>query len=75
MVQSYYRTSLAAFDQFERGIGFSYWLLFDMQAERPERFSVARENPDVLERMLGYLDAGREQFEGLRTQPPPTTVP
>jgi uncharacterized sulfatase len=75
MVHSYYRRNLAAFDQFEQGIGFSYWLLFDMQAELPERFSVARENPDVLERMLGYLDAGREQFAGLRTRPPPTTVP
>jgi uncharacterized sulfatase len=75
MVHSYYRRNLAAFDQFEQGIGFSYWLLFDMQAKPPERFSVARENPDVLERLLGYLDAGRKQFAGLRTRPPPTTVP
>ena len=45
MLHSYYRRNLAAFERFEQGIGFSYWLLFDMEASAPERYSVAREHP------------------------------
>ncbi|MGI9342458.1 MAG: sulfatase family protein, partial [Gammaproteobacteria bacterium] len=52
MLHSYYRKNLAAFERFEQGIGFDYWLLFDMQAAAPERYSVARENPQVLDDML-----------------------
>ena len=75
MLHSYYRKNLAAFERFEQGIGFDYWLLFDMQSNAPERYSVARENPKVLDDMLAKLDAGRRQFADLRTRPPPATVP
>ena len=75
IVHSYYRRNLAAFERLEEGMGFSYWLLFDMEIPNPERYSVARENPEVLARMLEHVQAGREEFGSLRTQPLPVTVP
>ncbi|MDX1405875.1 MAG: sulfatase [Woeseiaceae bacterium] len=75
MVLSYYRRNIAAFERFEPGLGFNNWLLFDMHDPRPGRYSLARENPAVLADMLALLAAGRQQFEPLRTQPPPSVLP
>jgi uncharacterized sulfatase len=75
MVLSYYRRNIAAYERFQAGLGFDNWLLFDMTDSRPGRYSLARENPDILADMLGYLAAGREQFDSLRTQPPPDVLP
>jgi uncharacterized sulfatase len=75
MVLSYYRRNIAAYERFQAGMGFDNWLLFDMTDPRPGRYSLARDNPDVLADMLAYLEAGRQQFDGLRKQPAPTMLP
>ena len=75
MVLSYYRRNIAAYERFQEGVGFSNWLLFDMTEARPGRYSLARDKPDVLADMLAYLKAGRQRFDGLRTQPPPDVMP
>jgi len=75
VVRAYYRRNLAAFDTFQDALGFSYPLLFNMTAPHPERYSQARDNPDVLAALESYLTRGRSEFEPLRTKPAPRTVP
>ncbi len=75
VVRAYYRTGLAAFDTFQEVLGFSNTLLFDMTAPHPERYSQARDNPDVLASLEAYLTRGRSEFEPLRTRPAPKTLP
>ncbi len=77
LLRAYYRTNYAGFDQFQNMemIDSPYWLLFDMQDPEPERYSVAREHPEVLAALLEALDRAREEFEPLRTRDPPKVVP
>jgi len=75
LMRTYYRTNLAAFERFKPGVGFDYWLLFDMRDPEPERYSRAREYPEILENMLAAWQRGREEFESLRLHPPPRLLP
>jgi hypothetical protein len=56
-------------------MGFAYELLFDMQADKPERYSQAENRPDILEEMLIKFKQGRELFEGMRTMPEAKVFP
>ena len=73
----YYRRSLGALDRFSRLDGFEqdYPLLFDMNVERPERYSVAREHPRIAKRLYDQLTEARESFDALRTHAPMKTYP
>ncbi len=62
----YYRSYYVPFDQF------GYWLLFDMSKDTAERYSKARENPEVLDRLRAILTTQTEAFKPLRTVPAPT---
>jgi len=77
VTHAYHRRSLAALENVESLNGFDgpYLLLFDMQGPAPERYSFARENPDVVRRLHGELIAARKRFDTLRTQAPIPVYP
>ena len=52
-----------------------YWLLFDMQDPEPERYSLAREHPEVLAQMIDLLAQSRAKFDPLRTREPVKVIP
>ncbi len=77
VVRGYYRTNYAAFDRFQHLelIEAPYFLLFDMLEPQPERYSLAREHPEVVAQMLNALTAARTQFDPLRTRDPAKVIP
>ena len=56
-------------------MGFAYELLFDMRADKPERYSQAENRPDVLKQMVSKLERGRDTFEMMRSKPAPEVFP
>ena len=77
IVRDFYRGKYIALDQVTNMdlIDEPYWLLFDMNDTEPERYSMARENPDVLKKLLGYWQSARSEFDPLRTVPPRKSFP
>lgn len=75
MVRDYFRRSFIAFDHIEKSMGFAYVPLFDMTQDHRERYSMAREHPDIVIKLLGLLEKRRAEFEPLRTGPAPKTTP
>ena len=75
MVRDYFRGNFIAFDRIEDNMGFAYTPLFDMTQDHPERYSSARENPEILKQLMSVLKQRREEFDPLRTQPAPQTTP
>jgi uncharacterized sulfatase len=61
VVSSFYRSGHSTFDREGRRFG-PYWLLFDMEKDPSELYSLARDNPEVLQRMRDLLAAGRSQL-------------
>ena len=66
---SYYRDFYAPFGQL------GYWLLFNMSEDPAERYSLARENPEVLDRLRTIHTTRIEAFKPLRKVPAPTFAP
>lgn len=53
-----------------------YWLLFDLNTDPGERYSMAQNNPEALKRMQDLLHKGRAEFEPLlKNNPPPSHEP
>lgn len=67
LTRTYYRRDYAALDKFD---GDGYWLLWDLQASHPERYSMARDHPDQLRELKAVLAAAVKEFEPLRTRAP-----
>jgi len=72
VTHSYYRTMLAPLELAGPAYGHPgpYLLLFDMEDPEPERYSLARDNPEVVERLWAELKRARTGFGVMRTQPP-----
>ena len=66
---------IKAFENIKDKMGFAYELLFDMQADKPERYSQAENRPEVLQKMKSKLADGRQTFGSMRTAPEPKVFP
>ena len=56
-------------------MGFDYELLFDMQADKPERYSQAANHPEILKEMKSKLADGSQIFGSMRTAAEPKVFP
>jgi arylsulfatase A len=61
VVESWYRGALPSFDNANSYYG-PEGLLFDLEKDPGETYSYTRENPDVVERLRGYLIQGQEEL-------------
>ena len=77
VTRAYYRRHLGALDKFDQVPNFDgpYWLLFDLDDPEPERYSFAREHPDVVERLARELARAEKAFRVDATRPPQETYP
>ncbi len=77
LTRAYYRRHLGAIDLFDQLPGFEepYWLLFDLEDEHPERYSVAHENPAVVERLPRQMQRAGAECRLQATRPPQETYP
>jgi uncharacterized sulfatase len=77
LTRAYYRRHLGAMDLFDQLPGFEepYWLLFDMRDGEPERYSLARENPDVVRRLAAEMARAEKNFRRSAKQLPQETYP
>jgi uncharacterized sulfatase len=66
---SYYRDLFVALDRIgpEYGHPGPYFLLFDMEDPEPERYSLARDNPEVVERLYAEMKRAQAAFEAMKT--------
>ena len=71
VVRGYYRNLYFAFDRAGPQYGHPgpYFLLFDMEDPEPERYSLARDHPEVVKRLYDELMRAQGEFDPLRTQP------
>ncbi len=74
-VRDYFRGNFIAFDRIEESMGFAYTPLFDMTQDHSERYSAAREHPEVVDQLMIIANERRKEFDPLRTQPAPKTTP
>jgi uncharacterized sulfatase len=77
LTHAYYRRILGALENVEVLNGFDgpYPLLFDMAGPTGERYSLARENPDIVARLGKQIAAARMRFDSLRTRAPMDVYP
>jgi len=75
VVRAYHKKSYIAFDNIKKKMGFDYDLLFDMNAEMPERYSQAENYPNEVKDMMIKLTQGREMFDPMRSRPKPAVFP
>jgi arylsulfatase A len=75
IVRAYYKKNYIAFERVKEKMGFAYELLFDMRADKPERYSQAENRPEVLEDMKSILAKGHQTFEPMRKRPVPEVFP
>lgn len=77
VTHGYYRHVLGAIENFDRLPGFDdeYRLLFDMSTPLGQRYSQARDHPDIVQRLQGELSAARARFAPLRTHQPRPVFP
>lgn len=61
VLRSFYRRGQSTFDSEERRFG-PYWLLFDVQSDPDETYSLARGFPEVLGYMRSLLEEGRAEL-------------
>jgi len=73
--RAWYRRNYIAFENIKAAMGFDYPLLFDMDEDNAERYSVADRHPQELQMMRALLEQARSEFEPLRTQPAPAVFP
>lgn len=75
--RAYYRKNLGAMDKFSQIDGFTsdYGLLFDLHDPYPERYSLARENPEVVADLASQLALRAKEFDSLRRHEPDRTYP
>lgn len=75
--RAYYRKNLGAMDKFSQIDGFTgdYGLLFDLNDPHPERYSLARENPEVVADLTSQLEVRAKEFDTLRRHEPDRTYP
>ncbi len=71
VTHGYYRNLYFAFDRAgpEYGHPGPYFLLFDMEDPEPERYSLAREHPEIVARLHSELNRVQSTFDRLRTHP------
>ena len=60
VAETKYQTSVTRFDHPSSYYGSG--LLFDLERDPSETYSYGRENPEVVQRLLGYLEDGREEL-------------
>jgi len=77
LTRAYYRRHLGAMDLFGQLPGFEepYWLLFDLQDQPPERYSVAGEHPQVVQRLATEMRRAETTFRRQATRPRQETYP
>ena len=77
LTRAYYRRHLGAMDLFQQLPEFTepYWLLFDMQDSDPERYSLARDNPDVVKRLAAEMKRADGYFRQHATHDRQKTYP
>jgi len=70
VTHSYYRQMLFRLDRAGPKYGHPgpYYLLFDMEEPEPERYSLARDNPEVVKRLYAEMERARTEFGIMRTQ-------
>ncbi len=73
----HYRRHLGALDKFDQLPEFRepYWLLFDMRDPDPERYSMAREHPEIVSRLRDELERAERLFRIDATRDRETTFP
>lgn len=67
--RAWYRSSYISFENIRAAMTFDYPLLFDMDGDDPERYSVADRHPQELAQLKELLRQARAEFESLRTRP------
>jgi uncharacterized sulfatase len=77
LTRAYYRRHLGAMDLFDDLPEFTepYWLLFDMHDEQPERYSLARDNPAIVERLAAEMARAETEFRRHATRSRQQTYP
>ena len=77
LTRAYYRRHLGAMDLFEKLPGFDqpYWLLFDMNDPEPERYSMARNHPELVERLSKEMVRAEAEFRRTATNDRQETYP
>lgn len=77
LTRAYYRKNLGAMDKFDQLPGFTspYWLLFDLDDPHPERYSMAREYPDVVQRLAREMARAERRFRQGATRERQPTYP
>ena len=77
LTRAYYRRHLGATDLFEKLPGFDqpYWLLFDMNDPEPERYSLARNHPELVERLSKEMVRAEAEFRRTATNDRQETYP
>jgi len=69
VTHGYYRKLYIAFDRAgpKHGHPGPYFLLFDMEDPEPERYSLARDNPEVVDRLYAEMKRAQAEFGQMRT--------
>tara|TARA_R110001592_G_scaffold337300_1_gene623719 strand:- start:336048 stop:337388 length:1341 start_codon:yes stop_codon:yes gene_type:complete len=77
LTRAYYRRHLGALDKFDQLPEFEepYWLLFDLAIDPGERYSMAREHPDVVKRLSGEMARAEKLFRETATRARQETYP
>ena len=77
LTRAYYRRHLGALDKFAQLPEFdgAYWLLFDLDDDRSERYSMAREYPEVVRRLSEEMTRAEKMFRQTATRDRQTTYP
>jgi arylsulfatase A len=77
LTRAYYRRHLGALDKFDQLPEFDgpYWLLFDLADEPTERYSMAREHPEVVRRLSGEMVRAEKVFRETATRDRQKTYP
>ena len=77
LTRAYYRRHLGALDKFDELPEFEgpYWLLFDLDDDPSERYSLAREHPEVVRRLSEEMARAEKLFRETATKDRQTTYP
>ncbi|MEM6583583.1 MAG: sulfatase [Pseudomonadota bacterium] len=75
--RAYYRHHLGALDKFIQLPGFvePYWLLFDMENDPEERYSLADSHPEIVQRLKQEMEQAEEAFRETATREKVQTYP
>ncbi|MEM1153265.1 MAG: sulfatase [Pseudomonadota bacterium] len=77
LARAYYRRHLGALDKFDQLPGFvePYWLLFDLENDLEERYSLAESHPEIVQSLKQEMERAEEMFRETATREKVQTYP